>query len=231
MTVEHTSPPVQIAQNGLRVSSLAALARARAEFEARHAVMLPRLIEPALLAVIRRELQNGSFYERTHEGIGVELCLSSGPLAGALEFLLNDPALFDSVRRITGCGSIRCFEGRVYRMVPRSGHYDSWHTDAGRTRMVAMSVNLGTEPYCGGRLQIRDAETRRILHEVANVGEGDAVLFRISRRLAHRVTPIEGTVAKTALAGWFRSEPDYRQLMRQRLGNAMQSRPRPAVTT
>lgn len=44
-------------------------------------------------------------------------------------------------------------------------------------------------------------------------------------------TPVEGTIAKTALAGWFRSEPDYQQLMRQQLGSATQSRPRPAVTT
>ena len=115
-------------------------------------------------------------------------------------------------------------------MVPGAGHYDSWHTDASQARMVAMSVNLGTDPYRGGRLQIRDADTRRILHEVANVGDGDAVLFRISRQLAHRVTPVEGTVAKTALAGWFRAEPDYQRLMRQRLRTALPPLPGPSIT-
>jgi len=218
VTRAETPPLAQIARDGLRVSSPEALGRAAADFQADHAVMLPRLIEPGLLAVIRRELEKADFYDRSHPGIGVELCLGSGPLAGALELVLNDPALFEVVRRIAGCGPIGCFEGRVYRLVPGAGHHDSWHTDSGQTRLLAMTVNLGTGEYRGGRLQIRDAATRRIVYETANVGEGDAVLFRISRALAHRVTPIEGTVAKTALAGWFRAEPDYGELMRRRLG-------------
>jgi hypothetical protein len=81
------------------------------------------------------------------------------------------------------------------------------------TRLVALSVNLNTAPYEGGVLSIREAATERILCELTNSGFGDAILFRIDERLQHRVSDVEGTVAKTALAGWFESAPDYRTLL------------------
>lgn len=43
-----------------------------------------------------------------------------------------------------------------------------------------------------------------------NTGLGDALIFRISGELKHRVAPMEGDEAKTAFAGWFRSDlPDF----------------------
>ena len=42
-----------------------------------------------------------------------------------------------------------------------------------------------------------------MIHEVANTGLGDAVVFRVSRTLEHRNTKIRGKVAKTAFSGWF----------------------------
>lgn len=113
------------------------------------------------------------------------------------------------VEAMTGCGHIGSFAGRVYRLAPEVGNYDSWHDDLGANRLVAMSVNLSTEPYSGGLLQIRHHESKRIVREVANTGVGDAILFQLASALEHRVTDIEGTVPKTASAGWFRSAPEY----------------------
>ena len=106
-------------------------------------------------------------------------------------------------------------------MVPGGGHYDSWHGDEGFDRMVAMSVNLSSKPYEGGVLQIRDNNTAGILHEVANTGFGDAILFRIGPGLTHRVTTVEGSLPKTAFAGWFRSRPFYRDLVRERIARSV----------
>jgi hypothetical protein len=39
--------------------------------------------------------------------------------------------------------------------------------------------------------------------QVNNTGFGDVLLFRISKDLEHRVTPIMEGVPKTACAGWF----------------------------
>ena len=50
-----------------------------------------------------------------------------------------------------------------------------------------MSVNFSTGVYAGGVLRIRDRESGKIVSEVANVGIGDAVIFRLSDRLEHRI--------------------------------------------
>ena len=131
---------------------------ARRVFAARHCLTLEGFVDSDLLAVVRRALAVAPFHDRRHDGIGTELCLSEGPLSAALEFLWNSPVLSAAVDRITGCGPIGCFEGRVYRMLPGRGHYDSWHSDVGEDRRVAMSENLSADRYQGGdasRLKIR----------------------------------------------------------------------------
>ena len=97
--------------------------------------------------------------------------------------------------------------GRVYRMIPGSGHYDSWHSDMIGHRMIGMSINLSPEPYSGGVFQLRERDSEQILYEVANTGLGDAILFRLADHLQHRITDVDGTIPKTAFAGWFQSEP------------------------
>jgi hypothetical protein len=41
---------------------------------------------------------------------------------------------------------------------------------------------------------------------------GDAVLFKVHPDYRHRVEGVMGAHARTAYAGWFRSEPDFREL-------------------
>jgi hypothetical protein len=135
-------------------------------------------------------------------------------MAWCTSCLLNNPALFELLQNITGCGRIGRFHGRVYRMVPGAGHYDFWHDDAFDNRMITISINLSREFYRGGLLQIRERKSQRFLHEVANTGLGDAIVFRVDRGLQHRVTDVEGDVEKVALSGWFVPWPDYRFFLR-----------------
>lgn len=137
-------------------------------------------------------------------------------MSAALEFLWNAPALSAAIDRIAGCGPIGCFEGRVYRMLPSHGHYDSWHSDVGEDRVVAMSVNLSTDCYEGGVTEFRLADESQPFHRLANTGFGDAIIFRIDPSLRHQVTEVTGQAAKTAYAGWFRTSPDYPTLFRRR---------------
>lgn len=189
---------------------------ARRVFAARHCLTLEGFVDSDLLAVVRRALVVAPFHDRRHDGIGTELCLSEGPLSAALEFLWNSPVLSAAVDRITGCGPIGCFEGRVYRMLPRRGHYDSWHSDVGEDRRVAMSVNLSADRYQGGVTEFRHPNEEKPFHRVANTGFGDAIVFRIDPSLRHQVTEVTGRFAKTAYAGWFRTSPDYPTLFRER---------------
>ena len=209
------SPIAQITMSGTVVAAPDRLDAARATFQQYHSLRLTQVLEITLLRTIQRRLREEPFYRRVHRGIGEELCLEPGPTSGLLEFLANDPELLGLISRLTGCGPIGCFEGRVYRMAPEAGHYDSWHDDVGQDRLVAMSINLSEEPYAGGLLQIRRADSSLLLCGIPNVGPGDAILFRITPELVHRVTAVEGAASKTAYAGWFRSQPNYMELRKR----------------
>jgi hypothetical protein len=203
----------------IRAASDRAFADARARFTQHGYLTLAAVIESGFLSEITDALDRGEFYTRVHEGIGSELCASPSPLTGALELAFNDPVLFGLIDELTGCGAIGCFEGRVYRMVPGEAHYDSWHSDVGEDRLVALSVNLGREPAEGGLLQIRRADSPSVVAEVENRTPGDAVLFRIDPGYRHRVGPVLGENPRTAYAGWFRARPDYQTLLRATLGD------------
>ena len=204
---------LQISTSGVVVSgSEADIKRARVDFDKQDWVRLPAILDQGLLGVAQSQLGASQFEEKT-ANLYRELTVADSALPFALLLLLNNQRLFKLVEEITGCGHIGCFRGRIYRIVPGANHHVEWHTDLNGTRLVAPSVNLNTESYEGGILSIREAATERVLCEVTNSGFGDAILFRIDERLQHRVSDVQGTVAKTALAGWFESAPDYRTLL------------------
>src|SRR5262249_14127173 len=175
-------------------------------------VRLHGLIDADTARRLQREIDASDFIERVHNDAGdpppVDLCMQNHRVLAWLHFLANDPLLLSLVQQITGCGPLGSFGGVVYRLVPGRG-YDAWHDDAQDGRTIAMSVNLSTGTFAGGVLQLRQKGSAHLLHEVANVGLGDATLFRIAPHLEHRVTDLEGTVPRTAFAGWFRPGPDY----------------------
>jgi hypothetical protein len=207
---------LQISRSGVVVSgSEADIKRARADFDKQDWVRLPAILDRDLLGIAQSELGASQFEEKTAT-LYRELTVADSALPFALLLLLNNRQLFKLIEEITGCGHIGCFRGRIYRIVPGANHHVEWHTDLNGTRLVALSVNLNTEPYEGGILSIREADTKRVLCEVTNSGFGDAILFRIDKGLQHRVSDVQGTVAKTALAGWFESAPDYRTLLGKR---------------
>jgi len=206
---------VRLTRRGLeRTASAADLVTARAEFASQHSIVLHGFIEPELLGAIQRQLAREPFLHKMNEGIGTELRLPPGPLSAALEFLTNDRALFSAIEELTECGSIGCFRGRVYRMLPGAGHASDWHSDVSGGRMVTMSVNLSTSIFDGGELQIREAASERMIRRLRNTGAGDAVIFRIDPALQHQVLPLTGSAHRDALAGWFLGSPDYREMFR-----------------
>jgi hypothetical protein len=203
---------VQLTRSGLTLSSQQALESLRAQFDRQHCIRLPGFLDSNLLSFVRGRLEEAEFAERAHDDIGVELCLKHDTALDLLYFIANDQRLFGLVQQLTGCDRIGCFLGRIYRMAPGSGHYDSWHGDTINHRLIGMSVNLGARKYAGGLFQLRERRSPNIVCEVANTGSGDAILFRIASDLVHRVTSVEGTTPKTAFAGWFHSEPEFLSL-------------------
>jgi hypothetical protein len=116
--------------------------------------------------------------------------------------MFHDPALFAVIRAITGCAAIGGFDGRIYRM-DAGAHADAWHDDANDRYLVALSLNLTATAFAGGALRLRDRATRTVRADVANTGQGDAIVFRLDPALEHMVSPVTGEVPKVAWAGWF----------------------------
>jgi len=205
---------VQLTRSGMNISaSPEDLQRLRTHFDRHHCIRLPALLDADVLGLVQNQVERAEFAGKTHQNIGVELCMRTNAALTLLYFLSNDRRFFRLVQELTGCDRIGAFIGRVYRMVPGSGHYDSWHSDNVADRMIGMSVNLGSQAYTGGVFQLRKRDSTETLAEMPNTGAGDAILFRIAGHVEHRVTAVEGTVPKTAFAGWFVSEPDFLSLL------------------
>ena len=179
--------------------------RLRNEFEKKHCVLLPKLVEETLLSFLLLRTHEGRWEDKVHEGIGCEIILDDRPALHLLHFLTNVPSFINAVRTITGCDDVGLFAGRVYRFNPDPAHYDTWHDDLTFGRRAALSLNLSPEVYEGGIFELRRRQSKEILARIANTGLGDATLFRIDNELEHQVTTVTGSVSKTAFAGWFRS--------------------------
>ena len=198
-------PVIQLTRRGAMRND-AELDALRRTFDEQQCAALRGFLEPALLSEVQAQMERGEFREFAHGSLATERRLETGICTGLLHFLTNDPQLFRVVESVTGCTGIRSFAGRVYRRFP-GRHYDNWHDDVVAPpeprRLVGMSVNLSADVYTGGVFEIRDAETERLLASLPNVGFGDAILFRLSDSLEHRVSEVRGTLPKTAFAGWF----------------------------
>jgi hypothetical protein len=201
------------------------LDRLYSEFVRDHYIILPSLFESELLQVILKRIESAKFIPFEHKGIGLEFCMEDQHTIALLTFVANVPAFHRLIERITGCGQIGEYSGRVYRMTSRDEHYDHWHDDSDDGRMITMSVNLTPQLFHGGALQMRYCGTDKTLHEVHNHGLGDALLFRVSPELEHRVQGVEGDAPKTAFAGWFVSGKTFHEGARERLNRSASGDP------
>jgi hypothetical protein len=179
------------------------VAALRAEFASRQVARIPNLLDTTIVRIILKRIRDASWISRVHDGIGEELVLNDTVSIHALHFLFNISEFRSFVEEITECRPLRRFSGRIYKMNPGGEHYDHWHNDVVGNRLVGMSVNLGDGGFGGGEFLLREHASKRLLENVANTGLGDAIVFRISRLLDHRVNSISGQEPKIACAGWF----------------------------
>jgi hypothetical protein len=203
---------LQVARTGTLVSATdAEIARLRSHFGEHHWVRLPRVLHPDLLQDVQERLARAEFIDTAHPSVDPpsrDLCMVPNALSGLLELVFNDAAIFDVVERVTGCEEIARFGGFIYRLTATYGQEHHWHNDLVESRLLAMSVNLGPGTYGGGLLELRDRASKRVFDRVPNVGNGDALLFRLHETLQHRACPVTSGV-KTAFAGWYFGEDSY----------------------
>jgi hypothetical protein len=202
--------PFLVSRAGVCQPSSEEMATLKDEFRERHCVTLKGFLDPRVVSWLRARLDRASWARIVHEKLNppsVDLMLEDDVAIGVLLTMTNTHAVFETVRSLTGCDTIGCYQFRVYRMDAGSGHTDTWHGDDDGNRMVTLSINVGLEAFEGGALEIRERGSRRIVHRVHNTGPGDAILFEIGENLEHCVQEVTGSVSKYAVAGWFQRRP------------------------
>jgi len=196
---------IQIQRKGLAIDR-AQIGKLRVEFRDAHWLRLPQLLEPSILEFLQGRLDNSQWETMSHGKFGEEYITDDLPTTSLLRFAMNRSKFRTVMEEITGCGGFRWFQGRIYRMIAEAGHHDGWHNDAVDSNKVGMSLNLSRNFFRGGLFMLRESGSRRVLARVANTGPGDALIFRISPELQHRISDLEGAEPKTAFAGWFRTD-------------------------
>jgi len=195
-----------------------AIESTRTEFSRRGCAILNGFLDPDLARWLAQRLESAVYVPTAHyssgAGIGADLSgESSDATLHALHLLLNNSQLFDAIERVTGVQGVSCFAGRVYRSLPAFDQYLDWHDDCVEPLLVGLSINLSLRAYQGGAFLLR----RQFAEEVAEISHsicGSAHIFEIRKGTEHCVNPVEGDYARTAFAGWFRSSPDRRTLLR-----------------
>ena len=228
MAEDVSDKTMQITQTGFQAPTATQLTQWRTEFAKFHCVVLPQLLAPTLQQSLWQQIKAAAFEPVTYhytDGVNTfsqHLRLNQINLAAhQFHLLLNHPKLFKAVQQITACAAIGGFSGHIFRINPGDNHYLNWHEDTHtHNYLVGLSVNLGQEPYTGGVFQIRERCTKRVTSEIAHTRPGDAHLFNIAPWLQHRLTPLTGTVARIAAAGWFCVESDFMSALKRLTTNA-----------
>lgn len=204
----------QLTRAGFRAASPEAASELRAALARVPAVRLERFVEASLLESWRRALDAAPFERREHYNAAywggpppTDFILADRALQGQLIFSINDPAFLRLVASAARVDPIGSFFGLVYRLTAAIGDRDRWHDDMDGNKLMALSLNLSPVPYAGGRLQVRDARTGATMYDEAHTAFGDAVLFRLSHDLKHRVSAVEPGPPRTVFTGWFQREP------------------------
>ncbi len=200
---------IQLTRRGTHIDrDPESIAAARQEFDATHVLRLPAFVDAALLAEVQTHIASGTFHSKIHKASGVEMCMEPNAAVWLLRFLMISADVLEMVQALTGTEDLTSFFGRVYRLEPGTDQRHDWHDDLEDGRRLGFSLNVSTDRFEGGALQLRERDPERITATVFNTTPGDAVIFRLHANVQHQVQPITGTVARTVFAGWFRGGPE-----------------------
>jgi len=184
----------------------------RQEFEETGCAILPGFLAPPVLYPLLHQTKIANF-ELTQEANvrgATFLMPNTEPALRALHFILNRPELFRAVAQVGSTPRLGNFHGRLHQTFPDSDQHLDWHDDAVDGRMIGLNINLSTEEYTGGLLQLRGPD-QLIRREIGQLPAGDAFLFRIGGRWQHRLTRLESG-CRTVAVGWFRTSPDWEMI-------------------
>jgi hypothetical protein len=191
-----------------RIEILAPPSDYAAAFRAQPALILPGLLDPALLGMLLARCRSGRFVEESVAGLGMREVEAPQRVGRALNVLLHRAALLRWIEAATGCGALNGVSGRVVQIRAKGGDALDWHDDLNEpTRRLAVTIDLSDVPYRGGLFELRHATSGAPLLAHRHAAPGDALIFAVRRGLEHRVRPLTDGGPRRVYAGWFTATP------------------------
>ena len=177
-----------------------------AAYTQRPALVLDDLLDPAVLRNLSDILRQATFVDQIVAGLGTRVIEAPPRTGQLLRFLLDRAPLHRWLERVTGARPIASVAGKITQLHAGQGHHLDWHNDSGNERRVlGVTVNLGSEPYEGGRFEMRRRGSDEILLRHDHNRPGSALIFQVDNDLMHRVTPVTSGGPRTVFSGWFLS--------------------------
>jgi 2-oxoglutarate-Fe(II)-dependent oxygenase superfamily protein len=202
--VDLNCPIVVSAARSEALADAGALAELAARFRSEHALLLRGLLAPAWLATLQQLLGRARFERRSVRRVGDQMIETPNLVGRALDLTLARPSMLTWMQQLTGAGPLESVHGSVTRLVAGDGQELAWHDDLDFAwRPLAISVALTATPFEGGDFELRERASGRILWRQHHDSPGDALVFRVDRRLEHRVLPVRAGGPRTVFAGWF----------------------------
>jgi 2OG-Fe(II) oxygenase superfamily len=197
---------LQIAAKGVQIDNAPdVVAELRRQFNAFHVLVFPQALEPEHLASLQSLLSRSQFEPRQVPKVGDQEIESPAVVARALSFSLGHRALIGWINQITGSTVSRHLTGGLARHRADPLHQLAWHDDHldAPVRQLAITMNLSSTAYEGGDFEMRYKGHEDILFSHHHGEPGSLLLFRVDRRLEHRVTAVASGGPRLVYAGWF----------------------------
>jgi hypothetical protein len=186
----------------------ATIAALEAQFASRHAIVLDGFLERDVQQMLFQLRDSAQFRHDDVAGLGSRLLEAPPHVGRMLMFLLRRAPLGAWLQRVTRSLPISDVQGVVTRLHAGHDHRLDWHNDGGRGRVLGVTVNLGTEPYTGGRFEMRRQSTGELFLQHDHDRPGAALVFDVANDIYHRVTRLTAGGPRTVFSGWFFSADD-----------------------
>jgi 2-oxoglutarate-Fe(II)-dependent oxygenase superfamily protein len=168
-----------------------------------HAIAFTDIFTDDVCAMLDRVCAQATFIPET--GVSGPR-LREAPMRTALIIrgLLNRPAVRDWIGTITGRGPLNDVRGSTARFTAGTGQQLHWHNDVNDDpRALGFTVGLGHVPYEGGLFEIRPTMDSEVTFRFHHARPFSFVVFPISKKIMHRVTPVTAGGPRTVFGGWF----------------------------
>jgi hypothetical protein len=173
------------------------------------ALLCRNAIDPVLLARLANAAAKANFVSDTVDGLGHRWIERPSVVGAAIQLVLNRSNLQEWLKAVTACTAKGSFEGRLVNSQPGGNDQLGWHSDTMPGARYEFGLTLHLRPclYKGGAFEMRDHTSKKPLFEHVEAEAGDLLIFEVSPRTEHRVTPVESGEPRLVFTGWFIADP------------------------